>query len=178
MQSEHLPPCPLCFHAAHVWELRWKTALLGSQPDSRFPHTESGLPPHSVFHSFQLHCFVSSLRRFSAHVPPQEKVRPLMVALKNLGRAQGCGQGRATFQWDSGQWQEWHRSGSEQGSGALRVKTSSKGPRPVGLGCTMWICSFSSAQVSTLGLWVLLVTFRAGIPDAVLTTPGRYSQEL
>lgn len=60
----------------------------------------------------------------------------------------------------------------EQGSGALRVKTSSKGPRLVGLGCTTWICSFRSAQVSTLGLWVLLVTFRAGLPDAVLTTPG------
>lgn len=103
---------------------------------------------------------------------PQEKVRPLAVALKNLGRAQGCGRGRAPFQWGSGWWQAWHRSGSGAVFGALRVKACSKGSRPVGLECTTWICSFSSAQVSTLGLWVLLVTFRAGIPDAVLTTPG------
>lgn len=31
----------------------------------------------------------------------------------------------------------WHRSGSEQGSGALRVKASGKELRPGGLKCTM-----------------------------------------
>lgn len=39
----------------------------------------------------------------------------------------------------------------EQGSAALRVKASSEGLRPEGLVCTIWICSFSSAQASTLG---------------------------
>lgn len=58
----------------------------------------------------------------------------------------------------------------EQGSGALTVKASSKGLRP-GPGCTFWICSSSSAQDPALGNdpWVLLLTFRAGIPDATPT---------
>lgn len=58
-----------------------------------------------VFHRFWFHCLASNLRRreaeskYSAHVPTQEKVRPLMVTLKNLGRAQHRGCSRVPFQW-------------------------------------------------------------------------------
>lgn len=57
-----------------------------------------------------------------------------VVALKNLGRAQGCGRGRAPFQWGSGQRQEWHRSGSGAGFWGSKGQGIQQGTKASGPG--------------------------------------------
>lgn len=62
------------------------------------------------------------------------------------GQSPGLLDGQRTLAVEIGSLAGWHR----HSSGALWVKALGKEPRPGGLKCAIWTCSFSSAQVPTL----------------------------